>query len=194
MKIFSSLYDKCLTWARHQHAVYYLGGLSLAESIFFPIPVDVMLAPMAMARRDKAWFYAAVATLTSVVGGVLGYLLGFWAFDSLVMPAIEAAGYQPKYDKVVAWFEAYGVWVVFIAGFSPLPYKLFTLTAGALNMALLPFIIASTIGRSARFFLVAGIMYWGGEAIDRKLKQTIDWLGWVVILLAVVGYLLYKYL
>lgn len=178
----------------HRYAVYYLGGLSIAESIFFPIPIDVMLAPMCLAKREKAWFYATVTTITSVIGGVIGYLLGYWAFDSLVQPAIEAAGYMDKYLQVVDWFEAYGIWVVFIAGFSPLPYKLFTLSAGALQMALLPFIIASTIGRASRFFLVAAIMYWGGAAIDRKLKQTIDWLGWVVILLAVVGYLIYKYL
>lgn len=193
MKIFSPLYEKCLRWAAHRHATYYLGVMSVAESIFFPIPVDVMLAPMALARRDKAWFYATICTLTSVVGGLIGYLLGYWAFDSLVHPILESAGYLGKYQEVVEWFEKYGVWVVFVAGFSPLPYKLFTLSAGALHMALIPFLVASIIGRAARFYLVAGIMYFGGEALDRKLKQTIDWLGWLVIFLAVVGYLIYKY-
>jgi len=168
--------------------------MSIAESIFFPIPVDVMLAPMAMARREKAWVYAFVTTLTSVIGGVIGYLLGLYAFDSFVLPILESAGYMGRYQEVVGWFEEYGIWVVFIAGFSPIPYKLFTLSAGALQMALLPFLVASIIGRAARFYLVAGIIYWGGDAIDRKLKQTIDWLGWVVILLAVAGYLIYKYL
>lgn len=193
MKIFSPLYDKCLRWAAHRHATYYLGIMSVAESIFFPIPVDVMLAPMALARRDKAWYYATLCTLTSVVGGFIGYLLGYWAFDSLVHPILESAGYLGKYQEVVEWFEKYGVWVVFLAGFSPLPYKLFTLSAGALHMALIPFLVASIIGRAARFYLVAGIMYFGGEALDRKLKQTIDWLGWLVIFLAVIGYLIYKY-
>ncbi len=193
MKIFSPLYEKCLRWAAHRHATYYLGIMSVAESIFFPIPVDVMLAPMALARRDKAWYYATLCTLTSVVGGLIGYLLGYWAFDSLVHPILESAGYLGKYQEVVEWFEKYGVWVVFLAGFSPLPYKLFTLSAGALHMALIPFLVASIIGRAARFYLVAGIMYFGGEALDRKLKQTIDWLGWLVIFLAVIGYLIYKY-
>ncbi|MCO7226372.1 YqaA family protein [Pleionea sp. CnH1-48] len=194
MKIFSPMYERCLRWAQHRHAVYYLSGMSVAESIFFPIPVDVMLAPMALAKREKAFFYAFVCTLTSVVGGVIGYFLGYWAFDSLVMPVLESTGYITRYDEVVKWFEEYGVWVVFIAGFSPIPYKLFTVSAGALHMALLPFLVASMIGRASRFFLVSAMMYYGGDAIDRKLKQTIDWLGWVVIFLAVAGYLIYKYI
>ncbi len=194
MKIFSALYEKCLQWARHKYAIYYLGGMSVAESIFFPIPVDVMLAPMAMAQKNKAWFFAFVCSMTSVLGGVIGYALGYFAFDSLVEPVLHDLGYWEKYQAVVEWFNEYGVWIVFIAGFSPLPYKLFTLSAGAMQMALLPFLLASLIGRSARFFLVAGLMKWGGDAIDKQLKATIDWLGWVVIFLAIIGYLVYKYL
>ncbi|WMS88533.1 YqaA family protein [Pleionea litopenaei] len=193
MKIFSAMYDRCLRWAAHKHAVYYLGGMSIAESVFFPIPVDVMLAPMALANRNKAWFYATVCTLTSVVGGLIGYWLGAELFD-VIFPYIESMGYAERLDTVKHWMNEYGWMVVFIAGFSPVPYKLFTVSAGVIGMALLPFLFASVIGRAARFYLVAGLMYWGGDTIERRLKPIIDWLGWSVILLAVFGYLLYKYL
>ncbi len=194
MKLFSRLYEQCLQWASHKFAVYYLAVMSVAESIFFPIPVDVLLAPMCLAQKQKAWWYAFVATITSVLGGVVGYLLGYYAFESWVLPILENYGYMPKFTEVSNWMKEYGIWVVFIAGFSPLPYKLFTLSAGAMQMAMVPFLAASIIGRAARFFLVATIVYFGGEAIDKKLKQTIDWLGWLVIVLAIIGYLMYKYL
>ena len=193
MNIFSPLYDKCLRWARHRHAVYYLSGMSIAESVFFPIPVDVMLAPMALANKQKAWFYAMICTLTSVIGGLLGYWLGAEMFD-LVEPAIASMGYTERFETIKTWMNDYGWVVVFVAGFSPIPYKLFTISAGLIGMALLPFMVASIIGRASRFYLVSALMYFGGETIDRKIKPIIDWLGWIVILLAVVGYLLYKYL
>jgi membrane protein YqaA with SNARE-associated domain len=193
VKLFSSLYEKCLQWAAHRYAVYYLGAMSIAESVFFPIPVDVMLAPMAIVNRRKAWFYATVCTLTSVVGGVIGYWLGAELFHA-IDPLIQSMGYADKFQQVQSWMNQYGWIIVFVAGFSPIPYKLFTISAGLIGMPLLPFIVASIIGRAGRFYFVAGLMYWGGEAIDKKLKQTIDWLGWVVIGLAVIGYLLYKYI
>ncbi|NVJ61310.1 MAG: DedA family protein [Gammaproteobacteria bacterium] len=194
MKLFSKMYERCLLLAGHRHAVYYLGGMSVAESIFFPIPVDVMLAPMAMAKREKAWFYATVCTACSVVGGILGYLLGMTLIE-LIQPLIDQFGYRDTFTSLQERMNSeLGYVVVFTAGFSPIPYKLITITAGVIEMSLIIFLVASIIGRGARFYLVAAIVYWGGEAIDRKLKQTIDWLGWVVILLAVVGYLVYKYM
>lgn len=192
MKIFTALYDRVLVWSRHRLASRYLIVMSFTESIFFPIPVDIMLAPMTLARPEKAWFYAAITSLASVTGGIFGYLLGYFAFESIVLPMIQAAGYMDKYDFVVEWFEQYGFWVVFLAGFSPIPYKLFTVSAGALHMAILPFILASAIGRSARFFLVAGLIYWGGETMERKLREYIDLLGWIVVSLVVILYLVYS--
>jgi membrane protein YqaA with SNARE-associated domain len=126
-----------MTWAAHRHAPWYLGGLSFAESSFFPIPPDVMLAPMSLARTDRAWWYATLTTVASVVGGLFGYLIGMLAIDA-VLPLLVDAGYGSRYDQAIAWFAEWGVWVVFIAGFSPIPYKLFTISAGASAMALLP--------------------------------------------------------
>ena len=191
MKIFSPLYDKALQWSAHPKAVRYLSIISFLESVIFPIPVDVMLAPMCLAKPHRAWSLAAITSLASVIGGVFGFLLGYFAFDLVVAPMLEVLGYQERYEQAVGWFQEYGFWVVFIAGFSPIPYKVFTVSAGALHMAILPFILASAVGRSARFFLVAGLIYWGGEAMEKKLRQTIDLLGWSVVAILVVAYLIY---
>ncbi len=191
MKLFSTMYDMAIRWARHRHAPWYLGGLSFAESSFFPIPPDVMLAPMAMAKRHRAWRYAWITTIASVLGGLFGYLIGMFAFD-LVEPLLHQAGYWERFQTAQQWFEEWGFWIVFIAGFSPIPYKVFTISAGTIGMALLPFLIASLIGRGARFFLVAGLIRWGGERMERVLKRYIDIIGIAVIVVAVVAYLLLR--
>ncbi len=191
MKIFSPFYDQVLVWSRHRLATRYLVIMSCIESIFFPIPVDVMLAPMTLARPEKAWFYAAITSLSSVIGGLIGFYLGYYAFDNLVEPMIAAAGYTERYLQVVEWFRQYGFWVVFIAGFSPIPYKVFTLSAGALHMAILPFLLASTVGRSARFFLVCSLIYWGGKPMEEKLRANIDLLGWIAVALVIILYFIY---
>ena len=191
MKIFSPMYDKVLKWSAHPKAVRYLAILSFSESVIFPIPPDVMLAPMALAKPHRAWSLAAITTLASVMGGIVGFALGYFAFDMVVAPMIEAGGYQERYEQAVSWFTTYGFWVVFIAGFSPIPYKVFTVSAGALHMAILPFILASAIGRAGRFFLVAGLIYWGGEAMEKKLRSMIDLIGWVTVALIIIAYLVY---
>jgi membrane protein YqaA with SNARE-associated domain len=184
MRIFSALYARAMIWANHRHAPWYLGGLSFAESSFFPIPPDVMLAPMSLARTDRAWWYATLTTVASVLGGLFGYLIGVLAIDA-VLPLLVEAGYGARYEQVIDWFATWGVWVVFIAGFSPIPYKLFTIAAGASAMPLLPFALASLVGRGARFFLVAGLMRWGGAPMEQALRTYIDRLGWLVIALGV---------
>ncbi len=189
MNIFSPLYDLAMRWARHRHAPWYLGGLSFAESSFFPIPPDVMLAPMSLANPARAWWFAALTTVTSVAGGLFGYLIGVFAFD-LVEPLIHEMGYWGKYEQARAWFVEWGFWAIFLAGFSPIPYKVFTITAGVISMALAPFVIASFIGRGARFFLVAALMAWGGERMEKTLRRYIDRIGWILVLLIVLLVLL----
>lgn len=179
MRLFGPLYDRVMRWAAHPHAVRYLAGLSAAESSFFPIPPDVMLAPMTLARPRRAWFYATVTTLSSVIGGVIGFVLGYFLLE-LVEPLIVAAGYDDAYAQAKAWFNEWGVWVLFIAGFSPVPYKIFTVASGALAMPLLVFIAVSLVGRGSRFFLVAAVMRWGGPPMERVVRQHIEWLGWAV--------------
>lgn len=186
MKLFAPLYERAMQWARHRHAPWYLGGMSFAESSFFPIPPDVMLAPMALARPEKAWLYAWITTLASVAGGVFGYFIGLLAFDA-IEPWLQTSRYWGAYQTATQWFDEWGVVAVFIAGFSPIPYKVFTIAAGALSMALLPFTLASVIGRGGRFFLVAGLMRWGGARMEAQLRQHIDRLGWATVALVALG-------
>ena len=193
MRIFSSLYDRVMQWSRHRHAPYYLAGLSFAESSFFPIPPDVMLAPMSMANPRQSWWLAGLTTVASVLGGLLGYAIGVFFFD-LVQPVVAEGGrYQAVFQQSKDWFDQWGAWAVFIAGFSPIPYKVFTITAGVLSMALAPFVLASAIGRGSRFFLVAALMAWGGERMEGALRRYVDRIGWVMILL-VVAVILANYL
>jgi len=189
MRLFSRLLNMVMGWAEHRHAAYYLAGLSFAESSFFPIPPDVMLAPMTLAKPERAWRFATVTTLASVVGGVAGYLIGMFAFE-LVEPLLHSAGYWERYLATREWFAVWGVWVVFLAGFSPIPYKIFTITAGVVGMVFVPFVLASLIGRGARFFLVAWLMRLGGPNMERILKQYIDRIGWLLVIVVVLGYFL----
>jgi membrane protein YqaA with SNARE-associated domain len=190
MKLFSALYDKVLSWSRHRHAPRYLGGLSFAESSFFPIPPDVMLAPMALAKPERAWHYAALTTVASVLGGLLGYLIGVFAFE-MVEPLLHRLGYWDAYLQARDWFDRWGFWAVFLAGFSPIPYKVFTISAGVVGMALLPFVLASLIGRGARFFMVAGLMKWGGARMETALRRYVDVLGWIMVALIALAALVF---
>jgi membrane protein YqaA with SNARE-associated domain len=193
VKIFGPLYDRVLDWSRHQYAERYLGALSFAESSFFPIPVDVMLAPMCIARRDKAWRYAIIATVFSVLGGLAGYAIGVGIFD-LIEPWLADSHYWGAYQASREWFDSYGVWAIFVAGFSPIPYKVFTIAAGVAALNLPGFFLASVVGRGARFFLVAGLVVLGGDKLDTTLKKYVEGLGWavVVLALAIIGWLMVR--
>lgn len=186
MKLFSPLYRRAMDWSRHPRAPWYLGGLSFAESSFFPVPPDVMLAPMALANPPRWWRLALLTTLASVLGGLAGYLIGYFALDA-IQPWLQESRYWPAYQTAVEWFGKWGFWAVFVAGFSPIPYKVFTIAAGALSMALLPFTLASIVGRGLRFFLVAGLMAWGGARMEEALHRYVDRLGWAVVLAVVIG-------
>lgn len=188
MKIFSRLYEMALRWAAHRHAPRYLGLLTFAEASFFPVPPDVMLAPMVLAQRDKAWRYAGITSVTSIVGGAFGYLIGMYAFE-LVEPLLHKVGYWESYLMIHGWFDHWGFWAVFLAGFTFIPYKLFTIAAGVTGMFFPYFLVASATSRSARFFLVAGAVYWGGERMEQSLRKYADLLGWATLALAVVLYL-----
>ncbi len=191
MKFFSKMYDAALRWSKHPKAPWYLGGLSFAESSFFPIPPDVMLAPMALGQPNKAWRFALITTVMSVLGGVFGYLIGQFAFE-FIEPILRERHYWERYESVQLWFVEWGFWAIFIAGFSPVPYKLFTIAAGAISMAFFPFVLASIIGRGGRFFLVAGLMAWGGEKMEKALREYIDRIGLIIVVLAVVSYIFLK--
>jgi len=186
MRIFSRLYQLVLKWAAHPRATRYLAALSFAESSFFPIPPDVMLAPMVLAQRHRAWFLATLTTVWSVLGGVAGYLIGMFLFNIVAQPMIQFYEAEATFDAARAQFQVHGVWIVFLAGFTPIPYKLFTISAGLASMSMLPFVAASLVGRGARFFLVAGLIYAGGERFEKQLRRYADTIGWVFLGLSAV--------
>jgi len=187
MRIFSPLYDLALKWSRHPHAERYLAGVSFAESSFFPIPPDVLLAPMALARPERWWRLAAITTVTSVLGGLFGYLIGYVAIEA-VTPVLHRVGYWQHFETAHDWFERYGFWAIFVAGFTPIPYKVFTIAAGAAHMGLLPFTLGSLVGRGARFLLVAGLVRWGGAPIEHQIRRYIDGIGWATLVALLAGY------
>lgn len=177
MKLFAGLYHRIMQWSKHKHAPYYLFLLSFAESSFFPIPPDFMLAPMVLANRQKGWWYAFITTLSSVLGALLGYVIGVF-FLKLIYPLIIHFGYADVYQKVSLWFEHYNFWVMIFAGFAIIPYKIFTIAAGATHISLIPFIIGSIIGRGGRFYLVTGLIIWKGEQVENVLVRYIEHIGW----------------
>lgn len=186
MHFFSPIYDRIMHWSDHRHAPVYLAGLSLIEAAFFPIPPDVMLVPMTLAKPHQAWRYALLTTVFSVLGGVLGYSLGMF-FITLIDPIILKLGYYATYHKVQLWFQHWGFLALFCSGFTPIPYKFFTIASGAVAMPLFPFILGSLVGRGCRFFLVSALMVWGGERMKIFLRKAIDWLGWIFLTMVVIA-------
>ena len=178
--MFKKLYDRVLSWSAHPKAPAFLAALSAAESSVFPIPPDVMLAPMCLAKPGRAWFFAALCTVSSVLGGLLGYLIGKLAF-TWIEPWIMASAYAPAFQQAVNAFEQYGFWYILLAGFTPIPYKIFTISAGVVGMPAIPFAAGSLAGRGGRFFLVAGLIRLGGEQFAQRLRNWVDLLGWLAL-------------
>ena len=179
------LYDWVLAWADTPYAMPALFLLAFAESSFFPIPPDVMLAPMTLARPERAWRFAAITTIASVLGGMLGYWIGALFLEAL-LPWLKELGYYSAYTTARDWFESYGFWAVLLAGVSPIPYKVFTVAAGAVAMPFVPFMAGSIVGRGVRFFLVAGLVRFLGPVFEQRLLKYIDWIGWAIVAVIVV--------
>jgi membrane protein YqaA with SNARE-associated domain len=165
--------------AGHPRASVWLGVVSFAESSFFPVPPDVLLGPMALARPRRAWWLALLTTLTSVAGALLGYAIGAGLYEAVARPLIQAYGVSAEYRRVAAWFGTYGGWAVFLAGLTPIPYKVFTIAAGSLAMPLLPFVLASLAGRGLRFFAVAAVAFFGGQRLYDGLERWSPLLFWL---------------
>ena len=186
MKLFRPLYDKVLGWSLHPHAERYLGAMSFAESSFFPIPVDVMLAPMVLADRTKWVRFAFIATVFSVLGGLAGYAIGWGMFEA-IEPWLRDTHYWEDFEVASQWLNDYGVWVVFAMGFSPLPYKVATIAAGVAVINLPGFFIGSLVGRAARFFLVAGLVRLGGDKFESTLSKYVERIGWATVVIIVIA-------
>ena len=191
MKIFSYLYERTIFWSGHRHARYYLAGVSFIESSFFPIPPDMMLISMGLASPRKAWYNALIATLFSVAGGVLGYYIGMYAIG-IVEPYILSSSMAKYYNDLKVWMNNSSVWLVILAGFTPFPYKIFTITAGAMHIPLFVFVLGSIIGRGTRFYLVSGVLYFVGDSLEKHLRRYIDFLGYFILVALLLGYGIYK--
>jgi len=152
------LYDWCIDVAGKPHASWVLGAVSFAESSFFPCPPDVMLIPMAIARPDRAWFFATVCTLTSVVGGLLGYFIGAVLYDTVGLWLVHIYGYGDKVEAFRAAYAHYGAWIILLKGLTPIPYKIVTITSGFAAFNIWLFIVMSLISRGMRFYLVAFLL------------------------------------
>lgn len=182
------LYDWTMGLAGHRHALAALALVAFAESSFFPIPPDILLIPMVLAARERAWRIAAVCTLASVLGGLAGYGIGAGLYEAVGRPVLEFYGYGEKFRAFSAAYNEWGAWIVFTAGFSPIPYKIFTISAGVAVLNLPGFVVASLIGRGARFFLVAGLIVAGGERMAHGLERYVERIGWAVVGLAVLAW------
>ena len=189
--MFKKIYEWTLAWSSHHLAPWFLGLIAFIESSFFPIPPDVLLISMGLAKPDTAWRNAFIASIFSVLGGMFGYLIDCFLFD-LIGPWIAHSSWNAPYQTAIQWFNHYGVWAVIVAGFTPIPYKLFTIGAGAVHMPFLPFVLASIIGRSARFFLVSTLFYFYGERLQSQLIKIVDKLAWGSLILLGAGYAIYK--
>lgn len=179
--LFGSIYRLMMQWAAHRHAERWLATVSFAESSFFPLPPDTMLIPMVLAKPQSAMRYACIATLFSVLGGVLGYMIGGYGGE-LIQPLITRFGWLHQFELVMSWFSRWGFWAVFIAGFSPVPYKLFTIGAGVLGLAFIPFMAASIIGRGARFYLESYLVARAGPAVAPVIERNMERVGWAMVM------------
>jgi membrane protein YqaA with SNARE-associated domain len=168
------LYMHTLALAASPRAGWWLFGIAFAEASFFPVPPDALLIPMALARPDRAWRFAAICTVASVVGGALGYLIGYAVFDQLARPLINLYGYGDRFAAFQELYARYGIWVILIKGLTPIPYKIVTIASGAANFDFPLFMAASAITRGARFFLVAVLLRFFGaqvrDFIERRLS------------------------
>lgn len=183
-------YHWTLSWADHPHAKIALFLIALIESSVFPIPPDILLIALALGRPDHSFRFAAVSTAGSTVGAAVGYLIGMALFAAVAMPVINFYGIMPQFEMAQGWFEAYGVAIILIAGFSPIPFKVFTIAAGAFGLPFLWFMLASLVSRGARFYLEAALLHWGGPRLRELVERHFEWITIAVTVLVVAGFAL----
>ena len=186
------LYDWTMSLAAGPRAPVALGTVSFAESSFFPIPPDLLLIPMVIARRDRAFAYAALCMAASVVGGLLGYAIGAFLFIQVAEPILAFYGYLDEFARFSEIFNAWGWWFVFFAGLTPFPYKVITIASGATGLDLVVFMIASVMSRGMRFFAVAGLLYLFGPPIRALIERRLGLVFTVFVVLLVGGFALIK--
>ena len=190
MKIFRNLYEWTLTKSSHKKAPWFLSIISFSESSFFPIPPDIILIPMVLAKKTKAFFYALVCTLSSVLGGVLGYFIGLILFNSIGIILINLYHLNDSINEFKNYYNLYGPWIVVIAGFTPFPFKVITIASGLFQLNFIIFILCSFLSRGARFYLVAGLLYLYGEKIRIFIDRYFNFLT-ILFLVLLIGSILF---
>lgn len=188
------LYDWTIGWAERPGGTWALFILAFAESSFFPIPPDVLLIALCVGAAKKSFRFAGVCALGSVLGGMLGYSIGYWGYDLIGEPIVKFYHGEVVMTKIQGWYEAYGFWGTLAAAVTPIPYKVFTIASGVFKFPFAPFLLASIIGRSFRFFLVAGVIYLFGPKVKAIIEKYFDWLAWLLLILGVAGFLAIKFL
>ncbi|MBC6414100.1 MAG: DedA family protein [Chromatiales bacterium] len=189
--IFRGLYKKTTAWAKRPQALKYLYGLSVAESVFFPVPPEALMIPICSMQTQRALYIAFWVTVCSVIGGLIGYGIGYFLFNQ-IEPLIKLSDYYPAYLQSVELFNEWGAWIILIAAFSPIPYKLFTISAGVLAQSLPIFIFASLVGRGGRFFLIALLLRYASPRLLPYMEDRIEIFGWATVaVLVLVIYISY---
>ena len=187
------LYDWMMRMAGHKKAPQALFWVAFIESSVFPNPPDVMLIPMILAQRAKAFLYATICLAGSVIGGVAGYAIGYYLFDLIGEPVLRVYGYGEKYQQTADLFNEWGPWILIAKGWTPFPYKVLTIAAGAFKMSIVPFILASIVARAMRFYLVAALLYWFGEPIRDFIEKRLSLVTTAFVVLLVGGFVAIKY-
>lgn len=187
------LYNWTLHIAAHKHAVWWLAGISFIESSIFPIPPDVALMPMCIANRDKAFRYATVCMVSSVIGGLFGYAIGYFLFESIGVHILKFYGLTHEFDVFKSKFNDWGAWIVFVSGCAPIPYKVITIASGVTRLNLLTFTIASIAGRGLRFYVLAGLLWKYGRPIELFVEKYLEHLTILFTALLIGGFFALKY-
>jgi membrane protein YqaA with SNARE-associated domain len=192
--VIDRLYARTLAMAAHRHAMAAMALISFAESSFLPIPPDFLLVPMILAQPRRAWLIAAVCTITSVVGGYVGYAIGYFLFDAIGLPVLEFYHMMDKYEAFKAAFAEWGAWIIVIKGLTPIPFKLVTIASGAAQFDLVPFTLASLVSRSLRFFLLAALLRRFGEPIRDFIERRLMLVTSLAAAALVGGFVILRYL
>jgi len=189
----NSMYNWMMRASRSKYALYVLAVISFVESSFFPIPPDILLIPMVLAARQKAWLIAGVCTIASVIGGWFGYAIGMFLYDVVALPILEFYGYVAKFDEFRQYYNDWGAWIVFGAGITPFPYKVITIASGVTGLDIWTFSIASILARGFRFFLIAALLWKYGKKMEDFIVKNIGWLSILFFMLLFGGFVLVKY-
>ncbi len=188
------LYNKVMELAEHRYATAWLGFISFIESMIFPIPPDVLLIPMCISNRQKAWFYASICTIASVMGGAFGYMLGYIFYDSIGQMIVSFYGMEDKFIAFQAYYQEWGIWIVLAAGLTPFPYKIITIASGVMLLDFGLFMLISLIARASRFFLEALLLWYFGEKIRIFIEKYLGILTALFFALLLLGFATLKYL